>query len=241
MTIRFATLADLPSLVEGGSRMHALTRFRSQPYNAQTVAQAFFDLITYGQGKYAFLVSASTAGPIAGAFIGVMEQQIFSDEYTLLLALFLVAWLVGCATGPQKVMQSFSCDMWKDGWATQATLLDYSYGDQVPMLREKARGETGLGCSGGVWMPMPIAEFLYVKWRLEATGEVIEERVDLRGRLPQNMRDQEVTFVIDGRQLYVYLVTSTEITQNLPKAPLRAWRSRYKVTYEIYPTNELKK
>ena len=76
---------------------------------------------------------------------------------------------------------------------------------------------------------------------LKATGEVIEERVDLRGRLPQNMRDQEVTFVIDGRQLYVYLVTPTEITENLPKAPKRAWRSRYKVTYEVYPTNELKK
>lgn len=82
MTIRFATLADLPSLVEGGSRMHALTRFRSQPFNAQKVAQAFADLITQGQGKYAFLVSASADGRIVGALIGVMEQQIFSDAYT---------------------------------------------------------------------------------------------------------------------------------------------------------------
>ena len=82
MTIRFATLDDVPALVEGGSRMHALTRFRSQPYNAQKVAQAFVDLITRGQGKYAFLVAASTSGQIVGALIGVMEQQIFSDGYT---------------------------------------------------------------------------------------------------------------------------------------------------------------
>jgi len=82
MTIRFATLADVPSLVEGGSRMHALTRFRSQPFNAQRVAQAFTDLIAQGQGKYAFLVAASGDGRIVGALIGVMEQQIFSDAHT---------------------------------------------------------------------------------------------------------------------------------------------------------------
>ena len=82
MTIRFATLADVPSLVEGGSRMHALTRFRSQPFNAQRVAQAFTDLITQGQGKYAFLVAVGAEQRDVGALIGVMEQQIFSDAYT---------------------------------------------------------------------------------------------------------------------------------------------------------------
>jgi GNAT superfamily N-acetyltransferase len=82
MTIRFATLNDLPSLVEGGSRMHALTRFRNQPYNPQKVAQAFCDLITRGQGKYAFLVAAHADGRIVGALIGVMEQQIFTDTWT---------------------------------------------------------------------------------------------------------------------------------------------------------------
>ena len=82
MTIRFATLADVPSLVEGGSRMHVLTRFRSQPYNAQRVAQTFVDLITQGQGKYAFLVAIGADQRVVGALIGVMEQQIFSDAHT---------------------------------------------------------------------------------------------------------------------------------------------------------------
>lgn len=82
MSIRFATLEDVPALVEGGSRMHALTRFRSQPYNAQKVAQAFVDLITRGQGKYAFVVATGAKGQIVGALIGVMEQQIFSDGFT---------------------------------------------------------------------------------------------------------------------------------------------------------------
>ena len=62
--------------------MHALTRFRSQPFNAQRVAQAFTDLITQGQGKYAFLVAVASEQRIVGALIGVMEQQIFSDAHT---------------------------------------------------------------------------------------------------------------------------------------------------------------
>ncbi len=82
MAIRFATLSDLPSLVEGGSRMHALTRFREHPYNAQRVAKAFSDLITRGQGKYAFLVAESSERRVVGALIGVMEQQIFMDGWT---------------------------------------------------------------------------------------------------------------------------------------------------------------
>ena len=82
MTIRFATLTDIPALVEGGSRMHALTRFRNQPYNAQKVAQAFSDIITQGQGKYTFLVAANAEERIVGALIGLIEQQIFSDSLT---------------------------------------------------------------------------------------------------------------------------------------------------------------
>lgn len=82
MTIRFATLEDIPALVEGGCRMHALTRFRDQPYNATRTAQAFASLITQGKGKYAFLVAESSDRRVVGALIGVMEQQIFSDVHT---------------------------------------------------------------------------------------------------------------------------------------------------------------
>jgi GNAT superfamily N-acetyltransferase len=82
MTIRFATLTDVPSLIEGASRMHALTRFRNQPFSAQKVAKSFADLITLGKGKYAFLVADRSDQRIVGALIGVMEQQIFTDANT---------------------------------------------------------------------------------------------------------------------------------------------------------------
>lgn len=82
MPIRFATAADIPALVEGGRRMHALTRFRSQPYIEAKVAQAFGALIAQGQGKYAFLVAEDGQQRVVGALIGVVEQQIFSDAWT---------------------------------------------------------------------------------------------------------------------------------------------------------------
>jgi GNAT superfamily N-acetyltransferase len=86
MSIRFADLQDLPALIEGASRMHALTRFRSQPFDAQRVAESFAALIRHGPGgRYAFFIAEGgnrDASRIVGALIGVMEQQIFSPAHT---------------------------------------------------------------------------------------------------------------------------------------------------------------
>jgi len=62
MPIRFAQLDDIPTLVEGGRRMHALTRFRCFSYGAERVARGFADLIQRGQGKYVVLVAEINFG-----------------------------------------------------------------------------------------------------------------------------------------------------------------------------------
>jgi GNAT superfamily N-acetyltransferase len=81
--IRNAEPKDIQALVQGGARMHQLTRFRAQPYNAQKVAQAFADLMNAGAAsKYIFLVAENSQGQVVGALIGVAEQQIFSDAWT---------------------------------------------------------------------------------------------------------------------------------------------------------------
>ena len=49
-------------------------------------------------------------------------------------------------------------------------------------------------------------DFLYVKWRIKSTGMVYEDTVDLRNRLPADIKDHRVTFIIRGPQLYVYLI-----------------------------------
>ena len=160
----------------------------------------------------------------------------------VLLALLLA--LGACAAPsdqPKLVFHSFSFDGWSDKWYPQTELIEYSYGDQYRMVRKTARPpDDSLGPQSGVTGPMPVGEFLYVMWRIKATGEVCEDRVDLRPLLPADMDHHGLTFVIEGRQLYVYLITPK------PKHPtdpplLKTGESMFRVTYEIYPANTYKR
>ncbi|MBB3177222.1 hypothetical protein [Variovorax sp. Sphag1AA] len=168
-----------------------------------------------------------------------------------MLALLLRVWpviliflaLAGCAgmTSPQPkfAFHSFSYDGWAgyDNWEATADLLEYSYGDQYRMVRRKVEPpRTRLNPQSGVGGFMPVGEFLYVKWRVKATGEIVDDRVDLRPLLPKDMTKHELTFVIEGRQLYVYLVTPTPKGVKDPPI-LKTYLSWFNVTYEIYPIN----
>lgn len=82
MAIRAALLNDVPSLVEGASRMHALTRFKEQPFSAQRTADSFATIIQQPKGKYAFFIAENQPNKIVGALIGVVEQQIFTEVYS---------------------------------------------------------------------------------------------------------------------------------------------------------------
>lgn len=164
-------------------------------------------------------------------------------RFVTLTWLALVLALTACATGPRLVSHEFTFDGIYDKWVDVVDLLEYSYGDQYFAVRDSLtqrndslyKGYSSLGPRKGVNGPMPVGEFMYVKWRIKATGEVLEDRVDLRGRLPGDMRDHGLTFVIDGRQLFLFVVTPE------PKRPfdsppiLKTVRSRTYVTYEIYP------
>lgn len=160
----------------------------------------------------------------------------------LLLSALTVVALLGCAAGggQRQVFHSFDFHGWNDGWysgpKSNVQLQEYSYGDQYRMVRDQVKaGDEFLPPTTSVSGSMPIGEFLYVRWRLKDSGEMIEHRVDLRDRLPWNMHNKRVTFVIDGKKLYVYLVTDQGKEYGTP--PLnRAWRSNMYVTYEIYPT-----
>jgi hypothetical protein len=155
----------------------------------------------------------------------------------LLAVLFAVS---ACAAGSNQPYHTFSFGGWFDKWATEVDLLEYSYGDQYHMVRDKVRPERqSLGYVANVNAHMPVGEFLYVKWRIKTTGEVIEDKVDLRNRLANNMTDHALTFVIDGKQLYVYLVTPRVRNSKEPTS-LKTYLSKYTVTYEIYPNNTYK-
>ncbi|HEY9105958.1 MAG TPA: GNAT family N-acetyltransferase [Roseateles sp.] len=122
MAIRFATMSDLPGLIEGASRMHALTRFKNHPFNAQKVANAFADLIRDPSGKYVFFVATSADESPIGALIGVVEQQIFSDAYTASIMHFDVL--------PEARMGGYAVRLLKafEQWARNRCVVEVCFG-----------------------------------------------------------------------------------------------------------------
>jgi hypothetical protein len=181
------------------------------------------------------------------------------------VALFFAVALTACASAPKIALHTFTCNGYSDSnrWIEKVDLLAYSYGDQGSnQLRDTVEnprtkwlldnvGKTSLSC-GGVVGYIPVGDFLYVKWRIKETDEVLEERVDLKERLPQKMDHHKLTFSIDERQLHVYVVTPfPRYDRNNPDHNLPGQRvagpyetthltfySRTRWTYEIYPTLE---
>ena len=161
----------------------------------------------------------------------------------VLSGLLLVVSVVACASGPRMVFHGFTFDGRDDHWMEGIDLLRYSYGDQYHMVRADlddpnyffyGLNHQRIAPHNSVTGEMPVADFLEVKWRVQATGQVIHEKVDLRPLLPIDMTDHKVTFVIDGPQLYVYVVTPLP-RPSFSKVNQRTWLSAHLVTYPIFP------
>jgi hypothetical protein len=100
---------------------------------------------------------------------------------------------------------------------------------------------------------MRVGKDLYVKWRIKATGEVLEDTVDLQTAWPHSLKDMEIYFIIEGKQLYVYLIkqldnrpyfTTMEVV-NIDQFAARSPRQRALNTFVrryvtmIYPQRQL--
>jgi hypothetical protein len=161
------------------------------------------------------------------------------------LLLLLALTLQACATQNSYVSHGFYFDgKFGDGWEEYVDLLAYDYGGKYPMVRNDIdsprsahfRNLDRLPSSTGVNGPMPVGDYLYVKWRLRSTGQLLEDRVDLKGRLPVSMLNQRLTFVIDGERLYVFIVTDKPKRYSGEPPILKTSWSRTYQTYEIYPS-----
>lgn len=158
------------------------------------------------------------------------------------ISLALVFGLVGagCASGPKLVFHSFGFDVLAD--SPDAQLLDYRYGtSKQPGARppEWALRDGMVRQQAGITGEMILGDSLYVKWRIKSTGEVLEETADLKSRLPRDITDHKVYFVIQDREIHVYLVSSELRPADFPIVGPKKYHD-YKV-FEIYPTPTLNK
>lgn len=151
-----------------------------------------------------------------------------------LITALVAVTLAACASTPELVRHGFGFDFISD--SPEAELLDYRYGESKnPAARNSAvwhsqgKSKQQLLTAG----EMLVGNELYVKWRLKSTGEVFEETVDLKSRLPTDIKGSRIYFMVRGSQLYVYLITAQPRTKDEPPNGPSTWSSRRTLT--IYP------
>jgi hypothetical protein len=173
--------------------------------------------------------------------------------------LFLIALLAmfctlmgACATGQIGTGRAFHSLNFDWRYHTPGTeILDYKYGNSGEYglqanPKEVAAGKriSGINITGN----LPVGEFFYVKWQNKTTGEVFEDRVDLKSRVPVSMDRQDMYPIIEGSQLYIYLVSFDPVRpyfsqeesaalsalRTTPREKMFLLKGRYRVL-EIYP------
>jgi hypothetical protein len=154
-----------------------------------------------------------------------------------LVASLILVLLVACAsTGPKPVWHSFVADGWKDDWGKQIQLLEYRYENGQASMGRKAGQGLDFGSTISMNGDMPVADSLYLKWRVKKSDVVHEKKIALRHLLPHDMFNHKITFVIEENRVYVYLVTPKGKGMKEPPL-LKTYLSMFYVTYEIYPNN----
>ena len=145
----------------------------------------------------------------------------------------MVALIMGCAN-QGLVFHVFEFDARRD--SPDAEILNYRYGDsKQPGARppEWALRQGKVAQATTIIGEMLRANELYVKWRIRSTGAIFEDTVDLGKRLPRDINRQGVYFVVEGAQLYVYLVSDQRRAPDEPPNGPSIYHHR-KVT-TIYP------
>jgi hypothetical protein len=162
-----------------------------------------------------------------------MNQTSYKKNALRFIALILIFLSTSCALTRDVVPHGFAFNMLRD--EQDAEVLDYRYGESKLPVRASAEdvraGKTS--AANSVLGPMFRGDSLYVKWRNKYTQRVYEDTVDLRSRLPKDIKDHIVYFMIQGPQLYVYLIAPDRRPKDAPPIGPAMYQSR-KIT-RIYP------
>lgn len=181
-----------------------------------------------------------------------MRYEISAKEKLTHLMGSLLKWILigdillgcaACATGgfmTNHPMHAFSFDTRHD--SPDAEVLDFRYGtgSHEGVHPEKERVNMGQTFSAeNTYGAIPLGEFLYVKWRIknpENPAKYIgyyEDNVDLRKKFPSDMVGFRVHFIINGSQLYVYLISPELRSASEAAGPVRMYSSHKQM--QIYP------
>jgi len=83
MTIRFATMEDIPACVEVARYFVENSRFNIYTFSEERAHKQFESLIKVGQeqrGDHCMILAEDSKGEIVGGVLGRVEQHLFSDN-----------------------------------------------------------------------------------------------------------------------------------------------------------------
>lgn len=150
------------------------------------------------------------------------------------LLLGLTAVLSACAMGPRYVFHAFGFDAVNESKGFEVLAYSYSRDGRAIVssntaIRQFGKAHQGTGINGS----MPLGDTLYVKWRQKPDGPAYEDTVDLRPLLPRDMHRHDIHFMVDGPQLYVYLIDPAPRPADWPVVGPRKFQNE-KIR-QIYP------
>jgi hypothetical protein len=142
--------------------------------------------------------------------------------------------LLACASHSQDPLHTFQFDALSE--SPEIEVLDYKYGSVKVGPSHAQREGVSRGQipqRTGVTGYFPRGDTLYVKWRIRQTGQIFEDTVDLKSRLPRNIHQHSISFIIQEAVLIVYLVSPERRPPDMP--PTGPSETDYRKTYVIYP------
>jgi hypothetical protein len=144
--------------------------------------------------------------------------------------------LAGCATA-DVVEHGFSFNARWD--SPNVEILDFRYGRSTYLATMGKLPDRPTSVQQtGIYGVIPRPDKLFVQWRLKDSGAVHEDTVDLKQRLPSDIKAHEVYFIVMGPRLCVYLVSPDMRARGAPASPLKKYDLR--VVNIIYPDTPAK-
>lgn len=142
--------------------------------------------------------------------------------------------LAACSTAKGRVVEhGFGFDVRRANPSVE--ILNYSYGDSSFPVRAPAWAvkEGKKFYFNNVYGAMKVADVLYVKWRIENSEKIFEERIDLKSRMPADLKGQTVYFDINGAQIFVFVISRKLRSPEVERVGPEMYQSR--VVKQIYP------
>jgi hypothetical protein len=145
----------------------------------------------------------------------------------------LLLILAACAISSNRTHHSFQLDPSRESVGIDLLFYRYGSANEFGLRTSKADAEQGV-ISPGIGMSgvLPVGDDLYVKWRDKKTGQIYEDTVDLKSRLPSSMYKQELHPIIEGSQLYVYLISYEPVRDVMSMEDVERIRRTHKTLRE---------